>query len=78
MKDVAVWSRTGLCDPDRLVLTTINRERPQVWDGQNDEGGKGEEKGENRNRNKEKKTTKKLTRALNVQRKGLSEESGWR
>lgn len=31
MKDAAMWSRAALCDPDRLVLTIINRERPQVW-----------------------------------------------
>lgn len=56
MKDVAVWLRTGLCDPDRSVLTIINRERPQVRMGRGIEGKKrGKERqgrGKNRNRNK--------------------------
>lgn len=44
MKDVAVWLRTGLCDPDGLVLTIINRERPQVWMDRWIEGRKRERK----------------------------------
>lgn len=39
MKDAAMWSRAALCDPDRLVLTIINWERPQVWMDRWMEGG---------------------------------------
>lgn len=57
IKDVAVWLRAGLCDPDRLALTIINWDRPQVWMDRwikgKREGKKGRwQREKNRNRNK--------------------------
>lgn len=51
MKDVAMWLRNSVCDPEQSILTIINRHRPQAGMDRRIEGEKIRKEGQGRKKN---------------------------